>query len=55
MQALTNHLLQSSDADVTAIVAVAAVSIGINLVKARRLVLYDMLWNPVHNKQVGAR
>jgi len=47
--------LQSSDAGIAAIVPVAAVSVGINLVKARRLVLYDMLWNPVHNKQVGAR
>lgn len=27
-------------------------SVGINLVSARRLVLYDLLWNPVHNKQV---
>lgn len=28
-------------------------SVGINLVSARRLVLHDMLWNPVHNKQVS--
>lgn len=30
-----------------------ATSVGINLVSARRLVLHDMLWNPVHNKQVN--
>jgi hypothetical protein len=27
-------------------------AVGINLVAAQRLVLYDMHWNPVHNKQV---
>jgi hypothetical protein len=27
-------------------------AVGINLVAAQRLVLYDTHWNPVHNKQV---
>jgi SNF2 family DNA or RNA helicase len=27
-------------------------AVGINLVAAQRLVLYDSHWNPVHNKQV---
>jgi transcriptional regulator ATRX len=45
--------LPAGDAQVFLISSKAG-SVGINLVRARRLVIYDHPWNPVHNAQARA-
>ena len=49
---MTHNLLSSLQ---VFLVSSRAGSVGINLVSARRMVIYDVPWNPVHNAQVCAQ